>query len=86
MVQDTEDEWLGESSDLSVVQPYNQVPSHGGNMGAGWDSGSSPEPAGPWQMQARRQGNPWHSSAAPITPGTLVEGGCDPAAERPVGH
>lgn len=33
MVQDTEDEWLGESSDLSAVQPYNQVPSHGGNMG-----------------------------------------------------
>ncbi|XP_074931361.1 bcl-2/adenovirus E1B 19 kDa-interacting protein 2-like protein isoform X4 [Phalacrocorax aristotelis] len=50
-VPDTEDEWLEESVDLSAVEPYSRVLSHGGKGGTGppgWDSGSPPGACWVW--------------------------------------
>ncbi|XP_064331304.1 bcl-2/adenovirus E1B 19 kDa-interacting protein 2-like protein isoform X1 [Phalacrocorax carbo] len=50
-VPDTEDEWLEESVDLSAVEPYSRVLSHGGKGGTGppgWDSGCPPGACWVW--------------------------------------
>lgn len=84
----TQDKWLEESVDLSMVQPYNQVLSHGDNTWGGrlglWVPLQSPLAHGRCKQGDRESLGT--AQLHPSAPGTLPEGGCDPAAERPVRH